>query len=57
MKKIGNKTELILKELNVLRKKIETYKNDNLAIVKVIHEYDIADSLLVLALRAIASTP
>lgn len=35
---------------------MEAYKNDNLAIIKVAHEYDIVDSLLILALRAIASS-
>lgn len=57
MKKIGTKITSILKELNVLRKKIEAYKGDHLAILKVVHEYDIADPLLILALRGISSSP
>ena len=35
MKKIGHNIPSLLKELNVLRKKIESYQGDNLAILKI----------------------
>lgn len=55
-KKVGRDPKKITKELNVLRKKMEAYGADHIAIVKLCMEYDIVDPVLVLALRAVASS-
>ena len=53
MKEIGPNIPSILKELNVLRKKLESHQGDPMGIFRISHEYDIVDPLLVLALRTI----